>query len=209
MRPDEEANQADIERDQRFRGNVGRALGTAASIGIGGAASRVIPFLSNFIPTDLAMKGISKVNPKLGNFLQRGQSMGLDVKEGIQYIKDSISPNQSLKEEKNIIQKYSPELHEFIKEKIGGGIGLIAAATQANTDPKFRSVIEKMVKENKTSWPELVDLIYGTPQKEQQQPNQQITLPEEASRSPQQGQAGPGQQALMGILSKINQKLGQ
>ncbi len=76
MRPDERAKQSQIDRENTFKGNVNRGVSAAASAGAGAAsaalASRVMPFLSEYIPADLAMKGINKVSPQLGSFLQRG-----------------------------------------------------------------------------------------------------------------------------------------
>lgn len=185
MRPDEEANRDEIERDKRFRSNVVKGAGTVATLGAGAAATRILPFLSEFIPTDLAMKGLNKVSPKVADFLKRGQSMGLDVKEGLQYVKDSIQPKQeqSAKQNKNIIEQYSPELHQFMSESIGSGEDPIRAAASAILDKKknFESVIRKMEKDHKTPWTAIVESIYGQqgvkktpnqPEQGQQQPNQ-------------------------------------
>ncbi len=218
----------------------GAALGTAG-LGIAGKfMNKVLPLLSPLVPESFAKKALSKIDPRLGTFINKAESEGSDFSETRDFLQQTADKTlaQADEKKKNIIQKHSPELHDFIKEKIGGGTGLIAAATQANTDPKFRSVIEKIVKENKTSWPELVDMIYGSVgekdnarvgslkkfnenkkgflQRETERfesgygskgtPQQQTQTPEAASQS-QQGQVGPGQTELMGILQKINQRL--
>jgi len=165
MRPDEEANRDEIQRDQRFRSNVAKGIGTAATIGAGAATTRILPFLSKFIPTDLAMKGLSKVSPKLADFLKRGQSMGLNVDEGIQYIRDSIQPKQQegAKQNKNIVEQYSPELHQFMTESIGSGEDPIRVAATAILDKKknFESIIRKMEKDHNTPWTSIVESVYG------------------------------------------------
>ena len=65
LRSDEVANQAEVERDQRFRGNVAKGITSAGSLATaavgGGLAARVLPFLNQYIPPGLAMKGINKV----------------------------------------------------------------------------------------------------------------------------------------------------
>ena len=85
MRPDERAASSTIEREENSKRNIGRGIKTVASLGLAatgaGLSSRIIPFLSEHIPTDLAIKGISKVSPKVGEFLQKGMSKGLNVKE--------------------------------------------------------------------------------------------------------------------------------
>src|SRR6266478_2673500 len=113
LRPDEEANIKETERDKRFRStlsSIGKTgVGLATGLGATSLSSRLLPFLSEHIPLDLAMKGINKLSPKLGKFLKEGQSMGLDVKKGLDFIKEKVGP----KEKRNIIEQYSPELHNF------------------------------------------------------------------------------------------------
>ncbi len=167
MRPDEEASEAYINRDKKFRQNVKTGIGTAASIagtaGLGGLASKVMPFLNQYVPMGLAMQGINKVAPKLGEFLKRGQSMGLDIKEGMEFIKGKLEP----KDERNVIQKYSPELHQFIDQKIKGGKNYLQAGAEAIKDPKFSKVIKKIEQENKTGWWKIMDSIYGGNEEEE------------------------------------------
>src|SRR3954469_25048992 len=103
LRSDEEANEAEIERDERFRGNVNKTAigGSLLATGAGTAlASKIMPFLNKYIPVDLAIKGISKVSPKIGGFLKKGQSMGLNVEEGLNFIKEKIS-DEKTKEQPN------------------------------------------------------------------------------------------------------------
>ena len=193
MRPDEEANRAEIERDQRFRSNVAKGIGTAATVGAGAATARIMPFLSKFIPVDLAMKGLSKVSPKVADFLKRGQSMGLNVEEGLQYIRDSISPKQETKQaeppkqNKNVIEQYSPELHQFISEEIQKGRSPLEAGAIATLGakgmPDFRKIISKLTKDHKTSWSAILESVYGqqggqkAPNQPQPQQNQQQQQP--------------------------------
>lgn len=215
MRPDEEANRAEIERDQRFRSNVAKGVGTAATLAVGGATARIMPFLSKFIPADLAMKGLSKVSPKMADFLKKGQAMGLNIEEGLDYIRGSITPKQPEppKQNKNIIEQYSPELHEFIMGEIQKGRSPIEAGAIAGLGakgmPDFRKIISKLTKDHKTPWSAILETVYGQQggQKAQAQPQN----PQQQQQNPaaQQGQPGPGNQALMAILDKINQKLGQ
>ncbi len=161
MRPDEEANRDEIERDKRFRSNINKGVGTAATIGAAGVTARVLPFLSKFIPVDLAMKGLSKVSPKLADFLKRGQSMGLNIEEGFQYVRDSISSKEKPKDNKNIIEQYSPELHQFIDQEIKKGRRPIEAGALAQNDKSFSEVIKKLSKDHKTPWSNILESIYG------------------------------------------------
>lgn len=212
LRPDEEANQEEIERDRSFRKNLSGAASAATGFGIGASGaltSRIMPFLSQYIPVDLAMKGLNKVSPKLADFLKKGKAAGLDVEEGLQFIKDKLNPKtqeepegakESLKENRNIIEKYSPELHQFISDQIKMGRSAIEAGALASLEQKggkgFKNVIDKIVKDHKTPWSAILESVYGSEQAAKSNPQQQQPNP------------GPGQQALMDILQKINQRLG-
>lgn len=217
LRSDELANEAEMDRDQKFRSGINRTAATAVSLGAGTAggalASKLMPFLSRYVPTDLAIKGISKVSPRVGDFLKKGQGMGLDVQEGLNFIKDKIGSSEKSatppKQDKNVVEQYSPELHQFILGEIKNGRSPIEAGALASMErkgaPNFKSVISKITKDHNTSWSGILESVYG-PQKgssaiSQTQDNPQPNQP--------QGRVGPGQQALMDILAKINQKLGQ
>lgn len=227
MRPDERANAAEVERDQRFRSNVKRGIGTAASIAGGAASSRILPLLNEYVPIDLALKGLRKVSPPIADFLERGRSAGLDIKEGMNYVKGMMKPEEtqqeSAPEKKNLIEMHSPELHKFIEQEMKKGRSHLQAGGLATL--KFGDVIEKLKKEHKTSWEQILEAVYGGAKPAEQnqppasQPAAQAPAPVPATQAtaqaqPQTGQAQPqqsgqGQQALMGILNKINQKLGQ
>jgi hypothetical protein len=169
MRPDEQANQAEIERDERFRGNLKRGVGTAASIAGGAAASRVMPFLNGHVPVDLALKGLSKVSPQIADFLKRGQQAGLDIKEGMNYVKDLMKPDESKQapapDKKNIVEQYSPELHQYIVNELKTGRPLLQIAALAQLGGKkgsFKKAIEQMEKDHQAPWSSIAESIYGS-----------------------------------------------
>ena len=213
MRPDEEASEAYIARDKKFRQNIKTGIGAAASIagtaGLGGLASKVMPFLNQYVPMGLAMQGINKVAPKLGEFLRRGQSMGLDVKDGMAFIKSKLDPegnDQAVKEDKNVIQKYSPELHQFIDEQLKRGRSSLEAGAIAQNDKRFSDTIKKITKDHKAPWSSILQAVYG---EKQNQGATESAAPQQPGQQPQQGgQPGPGQQDLMDILQKIQQARG-
>ena len=177
LRPDEMAAEADVQRDRQFRSNVGKAaktaVGVAATAGAGvatGVSSKVLPWLSNYIPVDLAMKGLEKVSPKVAEFLKRGQKAGLDVREGMDYVKDMVSPKseeqseqkaEQTKEDRNIIEQYSPELHQFIEQQVASGRDPIQAGALAQNDKRFANVIKKLSQDHKTPWSSIIESVYG------------------------------------------------
>lgn len=215
-RPDEKTRDKEIERAESFKrgfGNVGRTaigLGTAA-IGAG-LSSKIAPFLNKYIPTNLALQGIKKLSPKLGNFLDEGMKMGLDPESGLDFIKSKLeSKNEPAKENRNVIEQYSPELHQFIQGEIQQGRSPLEAGALAQANPKFKKVIQQISKDHKTDWSAILQTIFGGGQKAaqskaalqeqpkaiQQQPQQQMQM-----QQPQQNQ-GNNDQALMAALDKI------
>lgn len=220
-RPDERAVESEIQRDQQFRSNVGRGVSTAAAIGTGAITARVLPFLSKFIPTDLAMKGLSRVSPKVADFLKRGQSMGLNVEEGLQYLRDGIDSQQKKKEEtskdnRNLIEKYSPELHQFIMGEVKNGRSPLEAAAVATLgrkgDPDFRDIIKKLTKDYNAPWSDIIESVYGaergnkTPNQPQQQQPPQGRQPFQgpgANQQPPQGQGNAKWDQIAATLQNL------
>jgi len=213
LRPDELANIAEEERDARVRGRISAGIGAVTSLGAaaGGAISagvvgKIAPFLNKYIPVDLAIKGISKVSPKLGAFLQDGLSKGLDAKEGLAFIKEKAGLGGEKREEpkkeaekKNIVEMYSPELHQFILDQMNQGRSPLEAGALASLEKKgqkdFKKIIKKIEGDHKAPWSAILQTVYGQGEKAQQ-PQQQAQ---------QQKPLGQGQAALMAILQKLQQ----
>jgi len=243
LRPDELANLSEQERDRKLRGmykgaagtvaGLGTAAGLGASLGAVGMSSKILPFLSEYIPIDLAIKGISKVSPKIGNILKKGQQLGLDVKEGLDFVKGRMEqqsqPQQEPQQEtepsqqpepdkRNIIEQYSPELHNFLEKEIAGGrspLEAAALATLDSKDNKFKKIIDKMVKDHKTSWSSIIQSVYGAgqqapsqPQQQQQQIAQQPQSNVPAVYQPQQGDQSKNRQALIQSVMALRKSRG-
>lgn len=217
LRPDEKATESEIRRAQSRTRDVRSGLETASSLGTAGlagkAASNILPFLSEYIPHDLAFKGINKVMPGLGDFLKKGEKQGLTLKSGLDFLKEQFKEKESAKEDRNIIQQYSPDLNQFIKDQLTNGRSVMEAGALAEMGGKFKKEISQMVKDHKAPWSSILQNVFGgedfakndqeaqmspNPQSQQAQPQQQT-----------QGQPGSGQQALMQMLQKINQRMGQ
>lgn len=193
LRPDEELSEYEIEkaknRDKKLKSGI-KTLGGLA-IGSAGLAisSRILPFLSDYIPVDLAVKGISKISPKIGNYLKRGMESGLAIKDGLDFLKKQLSPKEENEDDLEQAEGITSQPPEDIKKKALG---------------KFKQ--PGVMDQEKQRFEQQ----YG--QQQQQLPEYAMT--QEMFDEPQQGQKkqlnqGQGQQALMAILQKINQKLGQ
>ena len=151
-RPDERAAEYQEGRDKSVRKSV---------IGGASALASLTPFLSQYVPADLAMKGINKVFPQIGKFLKKGQSMGLDLREGLDFLKDKIGSKEPAKEDRNIIEQESPELFSFLDQAIKGGRNPIEAAAIAQNDKRFAPIIQKLMKAHKTPWSSIIESIFG------------------------------------------------
>jgi hypothetical protein len=178
---------------------AGSVVGAAAFAPI---LSKIAPFLSEFIPEDLAIKGLSKINPRVGKFVSDALNGGYDFREIKDFLGEQIDQAKSqepARQGRNIIEQESPELFTFLDQAIRAGRNPIEAAAIAQNDKRFKPVIEKLMKTHKTPWSSIIEGIFGSG--ETAQPGQ-APVPQP---NPQSGQ---GSQALMAILSKINQRLG-
>ncbi len=198
MRPSEQASQHQIEKNESLNRNVSRGIKTAVGIGSAALGARVLPFLNEFITPDLAIKGISKVSPQLGGLLKKGMDKGLDIKEGLKFLKNNFGNNEPPKENRSVIQQYSDELDAFIKDHIGKGRQPLEAGALAQLDPKFKKVIAQIEKDHKSPFSAILESTYGSAQ----QPQQSAQQPQ---GQPQQAQGGNNDQALMAALEKILQ----
>lgn len=208
MRPDEKVALSEIERASSRDRTIKKGINTAVGLGttaLGiGATAKIAPFLSKYLTPEIAMKGINKVNPRLGEFLKTGMEKGLNVQDGINYIKENLMGQTSkeakepAKQTKNIIEQYSPELNQFMSQEIQKGRSPIEAAALAQNNKKFSDIIQKMSKDHKANWSAIVESIYGGGQKAQQ-PQQQP----QQMQQPQPQQGGNTDQALMAAFDKI------
>lgn len=195
MRPDEQANQAEIIRDQRMRKGVSAGIGLAS----GALGARVLPFLNEYVPSDLAMKGLQKVAPKIADFLKRGQAAGLNIKEGIEYVKDNLTPKEEAKQDKrNLVEMHSPELHQFITQHIQAGKSHKQAGALAKLPRKegdFNKVIDKLMKENNATWEDILESVYGGQQAAQQSQQPTVQAPDQQQPGQPHPNSALGQQA--------------
>lgn len=197
-RPDELASMAEIERGKKYRGLAKSTISTAASLGgYTQLAGKLLPFLNENLPIDIAMKGIKKFSPNLAKLLNKGATMGLDIGEGLEYIKDRISPKPEEKTSifKDLIKGIDIASLPESQQKQLGFLQMAAEELEKKgvgpNDEPFKKLAKKIkdVLKGKTKVLEAEAM--------EMQPEQSIQ-PQQAAQ-----QVGPGQQALMAILQKI------
>lgn len=207
LRPDERAMEVEIEKENRLRKNVGKGVSVVAGlggVGLGaGLTSKILPFINEYITPELAVKGIKKVSPKLGQFLEKGRDMGLDVKEGLNFIKDKMTKKEEpTQDNRNIIEQYSPELKQFIEGQLQQGRSPLEAGALAQNLGKFNQIIKKLTQDHKAPWSSILESIYGgagKAQPQQAQPQQQ------GQQGQQQGNDANAQ--LMAMMQKFQQAI--
>lgn len=189
----------------------GAAIGTAA---FGGSSliNRILPLLSEYVPEELAKKGIAKVSPKLGQFVESATNLGHDFYEVRDFIRGKASEQeeegrQSKVDKRNIIEQYSPELHQYITDEIGKGRAPLEAGALASLQDIFKEPIKKITKDHKAPFASIIETIYGSAQPKsqgaQQMGGEQMQPPGPG------GQGGQGKAALLQTMQEITQALQQ
>ena len=168
--PDQQLYQNKKKQADDVRSTLTNVAATAAGAGVAGLASKALPWLSEFIPSGLAMKGLNKISPKLGQFLQAGISAGLDPKEGMEFLKNGITESQTeneqpAKQSLGIIEQHSPELHKFIENEIKKGKSPLQAGVEATRgNDKFTKAIRKITQAYRMPWSAIIESVFGAGQ---------------------------------------------
>jgi len=208
-RPDESANLADIERDRTTRSRIQRGLGAAGTFALGAGygkiAQKVLPYLSEALPLNVALDGIDKISPKIGSFLRRGQKMGLDIQEGMDFVKDKLTEKEEPKYQ-SIFKKLIGDIDvEALDEGVKKELSFLKMITdqleskgKTEKDPEIKKVAQKIKKALK-----------GKSGLVMQEMARSMDFSNEIrDQQGQQPQMGPGQKALMDILQRIQQSRG-
>jgi len=205
MQPYQEATQetrrqSELPLDLTKKG-LSIAAGAATAYFGSGAVSKVLPFLSKYVPQDIATKALNKINPGYGKFINKVLEAGGTFEEVQEFIGNKIQ--EGAKEEKNILQQYSPELFNFINNEVQKGRPIIETVAMANTLEKFKPVIKKLTEDHKTPFANIVQSIFGTGGLG----GNIGTQIGSAFNQVQQPQINPREQARQQGLQRFNQKI--
>jgi hypothetical protein len=188
-----------------------------------------LPFLSEGLPLGIAMKGLQKISPKLASYLKRGQKLGLDVEEGMRFIKDKLQPQDLSESQTQQPEKAKAQARpQSLFRRLVGDIDFSQLDERTTKEisffEKIASQLEKKGKDEKD--PAVKNLkkkidkalkgmtgmieseaMQMEPQQEiEQQPIQGQPIPGQTQIQEQQPEQG--QQALMAILQKIQASRG-
>lgn len=214
LRPDEKSTNAQIEksrgRDQAVKSGLKAAASALTGAGAIGLSSKIAPFLSQYISPEIAVKGISKVSPKIGEFLQKGMAMGLPVQEGLDFVKENLGGvKQDIKKGSgpkniNVLGQFSPELQQFVEEKIQSGKSPDHAAALAMNQAELSDIVRGVEAKTKKRFTEFVREIYEGKAVDQGQSQAALQNPSQGMQAPQQQQGGNvSDQDLMSAFQKI------
>lgn len=194
--------------------NVGLTAlgGGAASVG-SKALKQLMPavgaLINNYVPENIAMKGLNKIDPRFGNFIQGALDEGYSFDDLRSFIGEKVQKTQQgVKENKNIISQYDDQLHAFMDNLIKNGRSALEAGALARATGKFNKAIKKMEKDHKTNFSSIIEAVYGKeqPQAKQSAPQQTQQIAEQAQPNPAQSPSSApnnGDAALIAALQKI------
>lgn len=120
--------------------------------------ARALPFFNKFIPAGIAVKGLSKIDPRLSAFAQNSLAAGYTAENVIDYLRDRMSPEGDKMESQrletgasrgNLTSQEEAALGKRRQEgglgkMIGAGVGLatglgsLAGSQEQPTPPPFR-----------------------------------------------------------------------
>lgn len=188
MQPYQRATEEIIRQGEMPKKIAQRAGSSAlAAAGIASAgkplAQKAMALINKFVPSGLAIKGLEKLDPRFKKFIDKALSYGKSEDEILDFIGQKAEegmgqePEQEKpKENRNIIEQYSPELHQFILDEMQGGRSPIEAGAIASLDRKgqksFKKIIEKITNDYKTPWSAILQSVYGVGQSQQKTTNQ-------------------------------------
>lgn len=206
LRPDEEVAEKEVKKAKERTSEVKSVLETTANAAtgiVGGSmALKVLPFLSEYIPLELAKKGIDKVAPTLGRMLDQGLKQGLTLQSGLEFLKGEFIPEEGKKmreeKKKNEVGEVSQELQDFIEQHVQGGKSPDHAAALAMVNPKFMDMTRQIEKQTgKPFTASIRELYEGKAVNQQGQEQGQPQQPQQAQapQGQQQGQINPKLQA--------------
>lgn len=177
-----------------------KLLNTAVGVGtslIGGTAlAKVLPLLNQFVPGELMRKGISKVNPRLGGFINTAINNGYSLDDIRGFLQDKFSQadpqnqqnQQSTPQSVNPLQEFEtnyPDLAQALQGYINQGQSPDAAAGILKTSSSFGKKVSQLEKNVGKNFIDYVLELFGNSQQQSAQQAQQ-PIQNQASQSPQQ-----------------------
>lgn len=194
MRLEQEASEELVNKANKRGAAIKGLLSTAAFAIPGGTAmkglQKILPFLNESLPVELAIKGLSKINPKVKDFVSKASINGYNAKDALDFLREKSQ--ETISQTKGIEKK----LEDYRKHAEKDSPALAKLRKEMGGEKRYlESEMGKMAKQR------------------EKQILQERTQAEKLEREKIQGakqgqQQGVGQAALMQILQQINKALG-
>ncbi len=217
MQPYQEATQEVMRQGTLPLKAAKSAIGAGTAAFLSGTAGRVLPFLSKYVPENLAIKGLSKIDPRLGNFIKTALAAGESFDQAKEFIGSKIEEEaeseEPSKQNRSLLKQYDPELHKYIELGMKKGMSLVEVGKKALGHERFKKSIDKLTKDHKTSWDSILRTVFGEGAAYEEQEGQPQSQPQQVApqqQQPQQGgqgqQGNQGQQGLDPAVAQIMQQ---
>jgi hypothetical protein len=209
---------------EETRRQAGAPIKTAATIGasvIGGSAAlkKVLPFLNKLIPGELMRKGLSKVNPDIGKFIDTALNNGYGLDDIRNFMSEKFSPkeednqqtqeNPIVKQAKDFETNY-PDIIQALMSHINNGRSPQEAAAILKTSTPFSQKIKKIEKDSGKNFVDFILEMMGGKQTSQMQQPQQMQAQDPQGTPgtlPQQQSAGGLDPQLMQLMNGIRSSI--
>jgi len=115
---------------------IGLATGGVAAVGANAILGKIIPFLSQYIPAGIALKGIAKVSPNLSKFINLSLQSDNSEADVVNFIREKVSPKQEEEEEMEQAQPQQPQAGPLFQGTHGPVPGSIRGQLQGQQQPQ-------------------------------------------------------------------------
>lgn len=109
--------------------------------------SKILPFLNKLLPEELAIKGLKKASPRIGNYLAGSFASGYTASQAIDYLRNTAQDAGYVDEEGRLRERRKKgsaradelaslsrmEKSKGVNKKLKQGAGLVAGALSAGT----------------------------------------------------------------------------
>lgn len=183
--------------------------GGAAAVG-SKAVNKLIPaigsLINSYIPENLSIKGLSKIDPRFGKFIEGAMKEGYSYDDIRSFLGDKIEKTQEIEKIQSDPLKFFetnyPNIAGALARTMQNGQSPEAAAAILKSSTPFSKDIKKIEKESGKNFVDYVLELFGNRGQETQQ--QQMQQPEENQQVQEQPQQSGGVDAqLMAALDKI------
>lgn len=181
------------------------------------AMEKASTLLSYYIPTNLAIQGLSKINPQLNNFFKLAQKYGFSGEESVDLVRDKQQEFNAKEKKGSLFDEIigDVEVETLDQNKQSQLAFLRSISDQLESkgigldNPAFKKIKDKVkaILSGKMEGIMGEAMAQGPMQSQEMQP--QMQQPNPMQEPPMQAQPGQGQQALMAILQKIQAQRGQ